>query len=185
MIKIVDLHKSFGPKPGPPRASTSRSDAARRWSSSARAAPGKSVLLKHLIGILKPDTGEIWIDGLEITRLGDEDDPQDHPEVRDALPGRGPLRFDDRGRERRLRPRAAHGPLAGRGPARSWPRAWSGSGCRGIEGLMPYELSRRHEEAGRPGPGHRLPARDHPLRRAVDRARPHPGGRHQRPHHPD
>jgi phospholipid/cholesterol/gamma-HCH transport system ATP-binding protein len=32
---------------------------------------GKSVLMKHLIGLLKPDNGEIWIDGVEITRLGE------------------------------------------------------------------------------------------------------------------
>ncbi|HAR97290.1 MAG TPA: ABC transporter ATP-binding protein [Deltaproteobacteria bacterium] len=30
---------------------------------------GKSVLMKHLIGLMKPDRGEIWIDGVEITRL--------------------------------------------------------------------------------------------------------------------
>jgi phospholipid/cholesterol/gamma-HCH transport system ATP-binding protein len=30
---------------------------------------GKSVLMKHLIGLLKPDRGEIWVEGTEITRL--------------------------------------------------------------------------------------------------------------------
>ena len=30
---------------------------------------GKSVLMKHLIGLLKPDRGEIWVDGVEITHL--------------------------------------------------------------------------------------------------------------------
>jgi len=30
---------------------------------------GKSVLLKHLIGLIKPDTGSIWINGIEITKL--------------------------------------------------------------------------------------------------------------------
>jgi phospholipid/cholesterol/gamma-HCH transport system ATP-binding protein len=34
---------------------------------------GKSVLLKHLIGLLKPDRGEVWIDGEEITRMRDRD----------------------------------------------------------------------------------------------------------------
>lgn len=33
---------------------------------------GKSVLLKLIIGLLKPDKGEIWIDGKEITRLTDK-----------------------------------------------------------------------------------------------------------------
>jgi phospholipid/cholesterol/gamma-HCH transport system ATP-binding protein len=30
---------------------------------------GKSVLMKHLIGLVKPDKGEIWVDGVEISRL--------------------------------------------------------------------------------------------------------------------
>lgn len=30
---------------------------------------GKSVLIKHLIGLLQPDAGEIWLDGEELTRL--------------------------------------------------------------------------------------------------------------------
>ncbi len=30
---------------------------------------GKSVLLKHLIGLLKPDRGEIWLDGVNLTQL--------------------------------------------------------------------------------------------------------------------
>jgi len=34
---------------------------------------GKSVLLKHLIGILKPDSGEIYIDGEEITNLSEKE----------------------------------------------------------------------------------------------------------------
>ncbi|MCL4491875.1 MAG: ATP-binding cassette domain-containing protein [Nitrospirae bacterium] len=31
---------------------------------------GKSVLLKHLIGILKPDKGKILVDGVDITKVG-------------------------------------------------------------------------------------------------------------------
>ncbi len=34
---------------------------------------GKSTLLRHLIGVLKPDSGEIWIEGREITRMNEED----------------------------------------------------------------------------------------------------------------
>jgi phospholipid/cholesterol/gamma-HCH transport system ATP-binding protein len=32
---------------------------------------GKSVLMKHIIGLLKPDSGEIWVDGVDITRLSE------------------------------------------------------------------------------------------------------------------
>lgn len=34
---------------------------------------GKSVLLKHIIGLMKPDSGEIWVDGVEITRLDESE----------------------------------------------------------------------------------------------------------------
>ena len=34
---------------------------------------GKSVLLKHIVGLLKPEVGEIEVDGQEITRLGMEE----------------------------------------------------------------------------------------------------------------
>jgi phospholipid/cholesterol/gamma-HCH transport system ATP-binding protein len=33
---------------------------------------GKSVLLKCLVGLLKPDQGEIWIDGVEVTHFSEE-----------------------------------------------------------------------------------------------------------------
>lgn len=34
---------------------------------------GKSVLLKNIVGLLRPDAGEIWIDGDEVSRLPEED----------------------------------------------------------------------------------------------------------------
>ena len=33
---------------------------------------GKSVLIKHLVGLLYPDGGEIWLDGEEISRFNEE-----------------------------------------------------------------------------------------------------------------
>ncbi len=33
---------------------------------------GKSVLIKHLIGLLSPDRGEIWLDGEEISRFSEK-----------------------------------------------------------------------------------------------------------------
>ena len=34
---------------------------------------GKSVLLKNIIGLLRPDAGEIWVDGEETVRMGERD----------------------------------------------------------------------------------------------------------------
>jgi len=34
-----------------------------------RSGGGKSVLLKHLVGLMRPDAGEIWIEGQDITKL--------------------------------------------------------------------------------------------------------------------
>lgn len=33
---------------------------------------GKSVLIKHLIGLLRPDGGEIWLDGEEVSQLSEK-----------------------------------------------------------------------------------------------------------------
>jgi phospholipid/cholesterol/gamma-HCH transport system ATP-binding protein len=34
---------------------------------------GKSVFLKHLVGLLKPDRGEIWIDGKNVPALNEKE----------------------------------------------------------------------------------------------------------------
>ncbi|HSC55956.1 MAG TPA: ABC transporter ATP-binding protein [Nitrospira sp.] len=34
-----------------------------------RSGEGKSVLLKHMIGLLQPDRGQVWVGGIEISRL--------------------------------------------------------------------------------------------------------------------
>src|SRR3546814_11992793 len=34
---------------------------------------GKSVLLKNVIGLLRPDNGEIWVDGEETVSMGEKD----------------------------------------------------------------------------------------------------------------
>jgi len=33
---------------------------------------GKSTIIKHIVGLLKPDSGEIWVDGKEISRADEE-----------------------------------------------------------------------------------------------------------------
>lgn len=38
-----------------------------------RSGGGKSVLLKHLIGLMQPDSGEIWVDGQNIIGMGERE----------------------------------------------------------------------------------------------------------------
>ncbi len=38
-----------------------------------RSGTGKSVMLKHMIGLLAPDSGEVWVEGADITRLGERE----------------------------------------------------------------------------------------------------------------
>jgi len=34
---------------------------------------GKSVAMKHVVGLLKPDDGEIWVDGQQVEKLSQEE----------------------------------------------------------------------------------------------------------------
>jgi phospholipid/cholesterol/gamma-HCH transport system ATP-binding protein len=67
-IRIVDLHKSFGPQKVL-NGINLEIERGRITVIIGKSGSGKSVLLKHLIGLIKPDFGEIWINGTEITRL--------------------------------------------------------------------------------------------------------------------
>lgn len=72
MIQIVDLHKSFGEK----KVLQGLTLDIRRGETVVvigQSGSGKSVLIKHMIGILKPDKGEIFIDGTEICCLSDDE----------------------------------------------------------------------------------------------------------------
>lgn len=72
MIKLVDLHKSFG-KQTVLDGLDLEIEAGKTTVIIGRSGGGKSVLLKHIIGLIRPDSGEVLIDGTDITRLGDRD----------------------------------------------------------------------------------------------------------------
>jgi len=72
MIEIIDLHKQFDGhqvldgvnlkiKTGETTVIIGRSGC------------GKSVLLKHIIGLLKPDSGQIMIDGKDVTKMDEKE----------------------------------------------------------------------------------------------------------------
>ncbi|MEW6444404.1 MAG: ABC transporter ATP-binding protein [bacterium] len=68
MIQIVDLHKSFAGVPVLKGASLEVPDGKIAVIIGGSGA-GKSVLLKHIIGLIRPDSGQIYVDGKDICRL--------------------------------------------------------------------------------------------------------------------
>jgi len=71
MIKIEDLHKSFGDK----KVLNGVNLEIQKGETIViigRSGCGKSVLLKHIIGLLRPDKGRIFIDGEDITSYTNE-----------------------------------------------------------------------------------------------------------------
>jgi phospholipid/cholesterol/gamma-HCH transport system ATP-binding protein len=70
MIKLADLRKSFG-KQKVLDGLDLEIEAGMTTVIIGRSGGGKSVLLKHIIGLLRPDSGEVLIDGVDITKLGD------------------------------------------------------------------------------------------------------------------
>jgi phospholipid/cholesterol/gamma-HCH transport system ATP-binding protein len=68
MIRLINLHKSFGRQQVLKGLNLEIPDGAI-YAVIGQSGTGKSCLLKHLIGLMRPDQGEIWIDGMEISSL--------------------------------------------------------------------------------------------------------------------
>lgn len=71
-IRIVDLHKSFGMQKVLDGVDL-EIEKGKITVIIGKSGGGKSVLLKHLIGLIKPDKGSIWINGTEITKLKEKE----------------------------------------------------------------------------------------------------------------
>jgi len=68
MIKIIDLKKSFNSKKVLDGTNL-EIEKGKITVIIGRSGEGKSVLIKHIIGLLKPDSGEILLDGQDITKM--------------------------------------------------------------------------------------------------------------------
>jgi phospholipid/cholesterol/gamma-HCH transport system ATP-binding protein len=68
MIHFKDIRKSFGPKAVLEGVSFEVKTGEVFFIIGASGV-GKSVLIKHLVGLLYPDAGEIWLDGEEISKF--------------------------------------------------------------------------------------------------------------------
>jgi phospholipid/cholesterol/gamma-HCH transport system ATP-binding protein len=70
MIQVVDLHKTFGEN----KVLTGINVSIPEGSTCVilgGSGSGKTVLMKHMIGLLKPDSGQVIVDGEDIVPLGD------------------------------------------------------------------------------------------------------------------
>jgi phospholipid/cholesterol/gamma-HCH transport system ATP-binding protein len=72
MIRVVDLHKSFGGNKVL-RGVNFRLRRGETLVIIGQSGCGKSVLLKHIMGLLKPDRGKVFVDDVEITALREEE----------------------------------------------------------------------------------------------------------------
>jgi phospholipid/cholesterol/gamma-HCH transport system ATP-binding protein len=72
MIHLVNVNKSFRDQPVL-RDLNLTIPTGQTTVIIGRSGGGKSVLLKHIMGLIRPDSGEIWIDGEEINRLRERD----------------------------------------------------------------------------------------------------------------
>lgn len=68
MIRLVGVEKTLGGQPVLQGVDLSIPQG-KLTTVIGRSGEGKSVLLKHMIGLLQPDRGEVWVDDVEISRL--------------------------------------------------------------------------------------------------------------------
>lgn len=80
MIEMVDLHKAFNNQKVLNGVNL-RIEDGKVITVMGKSGCGKSVLIKHIIGLLQPDSGKILIDGVDITTL----DRKDLDRIREKL----------------------------------------------------------------------------------------------------
>jgi phospholipid/cholesterol/gamma-HCH transport system ATP-binding protein len=72
MIELIDLHKSFGDHQVL-RGASLRIEKGESMVVIGCSGSGKSVIMKHVIGLLKPDRGTVLIDGTDIWKLSEKE----------------------------------------------------------------------------------------------------------------
>jgi phospholipid/cholesterol/gamma-HCH transport system ATP-binding protein len=139
MIRVIDLHKSFG---GNRVLQGINLEIAKGETLViiGQSGSGKSILIKHLIGLIMPDKGEIYVDDVEITRLSEEE--RFRVRRKFAMLFQGAALFDSltvlQNVRFGLQRYTDHPPRKIDQMAR---QALHRVGLRGIENLMPFELS--------------------------------------------
>ena len=72
MIRLVDIYKSFGPKHVLQGFSLDVTEG-ESMALIGYSGSGKSVAIKHIVGLLEPDEGEVWVDGRQVNTMSRRD----------------------------------------------------------------------------------------------------------------
>jgi phospholipid/cholesterol/gamma-HCH transport system ATP-binding protein len=72
MIKLIEINKSFG-RQIVLQDLNFAIESGKITVIIGRSGSGKSVLLKHIIGLVRPDRGAVWVDDIDITKHNDRD----------------------------------------------------------------------------------------------------------------
>ena len=120
-------------------------------------AAGKSVLLKMLTGLMRPDRGRVIVDGQDVHAAHRARAPEVPAQVRDALPEQRALRLPDRGREHRLPAAPPLRPDRGRDRRRASPSGSRWCASRASRSACPRasRAGRRSASASRARPSRR------------------------------
>jgi phospholipid/cholesterol/gamma-HCH transport system ATP-binding protein len=68
LIKLIDIYKSFGPKEVL-RGFSLEVNEGETMVIIGYSGTGKSVAIKHIVRLLEPDSGEVWVDGRNVSRM--------------------------------------------------------------------------------------------------------------------
>ena len=139
MIRTVDLYKSFGEKKVLQGVSL-EVDKGETLVIIGQSGSGKSILIKHLIGLMTPDKGEIYVGDVEITGLSEED--RYNIRRKFAMLFQGAALFDSLTVLQNVRfGLDRYTDYTQEKKTELARQALHRVGLRGIESLMPYELS--------------------------------------------
>src|SRR5688572_14763291 len=72
MIRLINVHKAFGPKKVLQGFTLDIAEG-ETTVVIGYSGTGKSVAIKHTVGLLEPDQGEVWVDGKEVPTLARKD----------------------------------------------------------------------------------------------------------------
>ena len=72
MIQLKNVHKAFGPKRVLDGFTLDVPDG-ETMVIIGYSGTGKSVAIKHIVGLLEPDLGEVWVDGFNVPELSRQD----------------------------------------------------------------------------------------------------------------